>query len=497
MLCRLVALSLLVGLSARAQDVPPTARGVMDAFTAAGALPTAAEREAAVDALWTALRAADRIPYTHADTALFLYRGTPSSVAVAGDLTGWNPSLALARAGQSTVWMRMTTLPEAARVDYKLVLGGSTWILDPANPRTQASGFGPNSELRMPAWVFPTETVYRPTVPHGQMGPAVTVQSQRYGASVTYRVWTPPGYADLAGLPVLYVTDGHEYADAALGALPIVLDNLIADGRIAPCLAVFIDPRRGGTNYRQEQYVQNPGFAAFVAEELVPAIDAAYRTAPDREARVILGTSLGGVFATYLGLQHPDAFGRLAIQSPAYWVTESPQYWTGPSLFTLVGASPPGRFTVAMTTGTIRDSEDEARRMRTLYDAGSHPTTYREVPEGHSWGNWRALYDEMLPALLPPPPVAAEPGAGETGLRLDVRPNPSRGTSEIGFELAVAGDARLACYDTLGRAVAILHDGPLGAGRHVARFAAPAAGRYTCRLTSGEAVAAAAVAVVR
>ena len=74
-------------------------------------------------------------------------------------------------------------------------------------------------------------------------------------------------------------------------------DNLVADGRVEPCVVVFVDPRWAGQNRRQQQYVQNPGFAAFVAEELVPTIDAAYRTRPDRESRVILGTSLGGVFA--------------------------------------------------------------------------------------------------------------------------------------------------------------------------------------------------------
>ncbi len=492
---RSLLLALLLAGSAAAQTVPPHARGVIDAFGAAGAITDAAEREAAVAALWGALDDADRIPYTHADTALFLYRGAASTVAVAGDLTGWNPNLALSRVGLSSVWLRQTTLPEAARVDYKLVLNGSSWILDPANPHQQASGFGPNSELRMPAWVFPQETVYRPEIAHGQMGAATTVQSARYGHPVTYRVWTPAGYADRAGLPVLYVTDGHEYSNAALGALPTVLDNLIADERIAPCVAVFIDPRRGGTNYRQEQYVQNPGFAAFVAEELVPAVDAVYRTAPDREHRVILGTSLGGVFASYLGLLHPDVFGRLAIQSPAYWVTENPSYWTGPSLYTLVAAAPAGRFTVAMTTGTIRDTETEARRMRTIYEAGGHPIVYREVPEGHSWGNWRALYDEMLPSLLPPDPLADAPGPTETGLRLDARPNPTGGVTEIAFETPAAGDATLACFDTLGRQVAVLHDGPLAAGRHARTFRAPSAGTFTCHLASGD--AAATVSVVR
>ena len=68
----------------------------------------------------------------------------------------------------------------------------------------------------------------------------------------------------------------------------------------------------------------NPSYARFVADELVPAIDAAYRTRDFSEARGILGTSLGGLFSAYLGTTHPDVFARLAIHSPAFWVAPEP-----------------------------------------------------------------------------------------------------------------------------------------------------------------------------
>ena len=43
------------------------------------------------------------------------------------------------------------------------------WILDPANPYIQYSGFGPNSELRMPEWVYPFETISHKEIPHGTL----------------------------------------------------------------------------------------------------------------------------------------------------------------------------------------------------------------------------------------------------------------------------------------------------------------------------------------
>jgi enterochelin esterase family protein len=267
----------------------------------------------------------------------------------------------------------------------------------------------------------------------------------------------------------------------------IVVDNLIDDGRAAPALVVFIDPRSvaTGQNQREDQYVQNPAFAHFVARELAPAVDAAYRTRTDRDGRVILGTSIGGVFALYLGLLHPNEFGRLAIQSPAFWVTESPDWWTGPSLYQMVAAAPPSQFEVYMSAGTINDTATEARRMRDIMLSRSHGLTYREVPEGHSWGNWRALIDEMMIALVPGPASPTEAPVPSTGrLRLAATPNPSGGVIELRFTLPTAGAATVSCFDVQGRRVADVVSDTLRAGAHARRVELGGAGRYLCRLTS-------------
>lgn len=473
-----------------------------DSLAAIGAIPDAAEREAAVDALWADLADADQIPFRLGDEAAFLWRGGSSTVAVAGDHNGWNPSgHALSKVGLSDVWMRAYAFPEAARLDYKLVVNG-TWVLDPANPHQQWSGFGPNSELRMPAWVFPEETVRDPDVPAGVFGSNQTLASPALGYAVRYRVYTPAGYddANLSDLPVLYVTDGHEYSDDRLGALRIVLDNLIAEGRAEPALAVFIDPRVNGENLRHEQYVQNPAFAAFVAEELVPTIDAAFRTRPDRASRVILGTSLGGLFSAYLGLLHPDVFGKLAIQSPAFWVSESAE-WDGPSIYALMAEAEAGLFDVFMSTGTINDTEDGARQMRAVFEANGHALTYREVPEGHSWGNWRALLDEVLVALLPGTGTSTEEGLGAaSGLQLRPYPNPARGGITFAFTLDRPGHARLACFDVLGRTSAVVVNDTMAAGTQSVAVAAEdlgAAGTYLCRLAAGGRTVTELVTIVR
>ena len=478
--------------AASAQSAPTSARAVMSAAAAAGATADPTAREAAVEALWTSLRAgqaASRVPFVAADSAVFLWRGSAATVSVAGDHTGWQTNRApLVRQGQSDLWLRLDRFDPAARIDYKIVVGGSNWILDPANPNRQASGFGPNSELRMPGWAAEPLTVRDAATPRGTLGPALTLASTRYTtAPVTVRVWTPAGYdAGTDRLPVVYVTDGHEYADDALGAVTIVLDNLVAARRIEPVIAVFIDPRAGGQNRRQEQYVTNPAFAAFVATELVPRVDRDSRTRPDRASRASLGTSLGGLFSAYLGTAHPDTFGLLGIHSPAFQASET--------VYTLVDLAPAGAFRVAMTTGTINDTQAAAQRMRTVMTARGHAVTYREVPEGHSWGNWRALIDDVLVPFFPPRP-ATDTGATapvETGLRLDAVPNPTNAAgAQLRLTLGASAPARLACFDAQGRTVATLADVAATAGRTDIPLGGWhfAPGVYACRVTSGSVAA--------
>jgi enterochelin esterase-like enzyme len=57
-------------------------------------------------------------------------------------------------------------------------------------------------------------------------------------------------------------------------------------------------------------------FETFIARDLVAYIDAHYRTIPDRQARGLVGHSMGGYGATRIGMKHSDVFGSLYIMSP-------------------------------------------------------------------------------------------------------------------------------------------------------------------------------------
>jgi enterochelin esterase-like enzyme len=462
----------------------PSYRAFRDSLSRIEMIADATERGTTLNAFFNVMQSAGKIPFALRDSAAFLYRGAASSVRWNGDMNGWSNTTAGwngTRLGGLDYWILEKTFPSDARLDYKLVLNGNNWILDPANPFQQMSGFGPNSELRMPDFVFPPDVIRNPNAPQGTLSGNTIIQSTRLGYAVQYRVYTPAGYDTLPNLPVMYVTDGHEYANDAMGSLLIVLDNLIASRRIRPVLAVFIDPRNPfnlSQNRRQDELPINPNYLAFVREELVPQITTAYRTMNAPSSRAIVGTSLGGICATYFGIAAPETFGLIGIQSPAYWFR--------PQIQTMVSDSSARPLRIFMSTGVINDAQNEARQMRNTMLQKNYPLRYREVNQGHSWGNWRGLVSEMLIYFFPTTMSVAKPAAELPNVaRLEQNyPNPFNPSTEIRYQVSGVSDVRLEVFDVLGRKVSTLVSERQAAGNYTVNFNASglASGIYFYRL---------------
>jgi predicted alpha/beta superfamily hydrolase len=56
-----------------------------------------------------------------------------------------------------------------------------------------------------------------------------------------------------------------------------------------------------------------------IIDELKPFIDSEYRTLDTPENTALGGSSLGGLVTLYIGLRHPEIFGKLAAMSPSVW----------------------------------------------------------------------------------------------------------------------------------------------------------------------------------
>jgi hypothetical protein len=136
-------------------------------------------------------------------------------------------------------------------------------------------------------------------------------------------VYVPPGYDDDGGerYPAVYVIQGYTghlsmWANRTPFRQPFVetADAVFAGG--APgCVVVYVD---AWTAYGGSQFVDSPGtgrYHSYLCDEVVPWVDANYRTIPDRGSRAITGKSSGGFGAMITPMLRPDLFGALATHA--------------------------------------------------------------------------------------------------------------------------------------------------------------------------------------
>ena len=336
------------------------------------------------------MNAVEQFPYIEGDTSVsFIYRGGANRVNVPGDFNSWNPnSFPMIRLSGTNFWYRSQIFESDARLDYKFVLNGSTWILDPRNSYQVLGGFGPNSELRMPQYTYPTEIVYRPEIPHGILHDT-TFFSTNLGNSRRIRVYTPHEYeasSDSFGLILFH--DGLEYI--SLADADHVLDYLIWTRRIEPIIAVFVPPVN-----RTPEYAGNlkDEFTAFIVEEIIPWVDSRYRTLTDPAHRATLGASNGGNIALWLGLHHPEIFGNIAAQSSNVQESISSGFQNGPKL-NVIFYLDIGTYDISLLIPLVRN-------FKQILESKDYVLEYHEFHEGHSWGNWRAHIDDALELFFP------------------------------------------------------------------------------------------------
>jgi enterochelin esterase-like enzyme len=155
--------------------------------------------------------------------------------------------------------------------------------------------------------------------------------SPALGENVSYEIYLPNGYdMSQARYPTLYLLHGRGDTMQAWTQEKADLDGLIASGAIPPTIVVMPDaPWSGrGSWYVDSQYTGSdyPGRPVETAltHDLVNAIDAAYRTVPDRAARAIGGYSMGGFGAIRYVLAHPDVFSAGLVLSPAVYTPLPP-----------------------------------------------------------------------------------------------------------------------------------------------------------------------------
>jgi enterochelin esterase-like enzyme len=406
----------------------------------------------------------------------FLYKTTAGAVRIAGDHNNWSDTRSpMTMIPNTDLWYRTDVFAPTARLDYKIV-ADDAWLLDPRNPLTVSGGFGPNSELRMSQYQEPLEILSKPGVPHGRMVDttftSVDLNNQRQ-----VRIYLPPGYDNGSeSYPLVLFHDGLDYI--RLAAVPTTLDNLIAQRRIPPVIALFVPPVD-----RTEEYAGSriDTFTRFIVQQLLPAIDARYRSRTDPQSRAMIGSSNGGNISLYIAMKHPDVFGNAGAQSSNIIPAISSRIDQSPALALRLYLDL-GVYDIPVLIPLVKSFVSQLMKARYDY-------LYQEFYEGHSWGNWRAHIDDALsfffaPLLDAPATPATLPGSIDVG---DVWPNPSSAQFSVTIDVRKPAFVSAVLYDTLGREAMRLY----GAMTHkqsltiTASTAALPRGVYHLRVSSG------------
>ncbi len=210
--------------------------------------------------------------------------------------------------------MKPVSFDHLPRSGLLLLLGLCTGFASGQNPEpAKASKQRPSF-----SWVAPLSDSERakqnlpPTTKHA------TFRSPSMGIEVGYYIYLPPGYeAGTRRYPVVYhLHGGRPGAESKSVRLAAYVDKAIAAGTIRPTLYVF--PNGGPVSwYDMPEMPLGMGESVFV-KELVPHIDATYRTWGTREGRALEGYSQGGRGTTRIMFKHPELFLSVAPGGSGY-----------------------------------------------------------------------------------------------------------------------------------------------------------------------------------
>jgi enterochelin esterase family protein len=264
-------------------------------------------------------------------------------------------------------------------------------------------------------------------VPHGN----VLLKNYYSKAFNTWRqifIYTPPDYDKnpSARYPVLYLQHGggeDQRVWIEMGRTNLVLDNLIAEGKAKPFIVVMetsavgpqMAPRPGGMRPAGAPAPGAPGtrapgapgapapgapgaparrgfsfdaYADLMIKDMIPYIDATFRTIPDQAHRAMSGLSMGAMCTKAVTLAHLDTFSHIGLFSGGMI---APAEISDKSKVKLVFMSYGSREGGSAGVQAAAD---------TLNQAGIKGVSYVSPLTAHEWQSWRRSLREIAPLLF-------------------------------------------------------------------------------------------------
>jgi enterochelin esterase family protein len=280
-------------------------------------------------------------------------------------------------------------------------------MVDPSNNRIKSSSRGAGvSVLEVPGGKIHEIR----DVPHGSVH-AQWYKSPDIGTTRRFFVYVPPGYEKNTSTryPVLYLLHGNGDTEAewtTFGRANFILDNLLAEGKVRPMLVVM---PFGHTVPPQELSTASRGRNTQLMEEdllqnVIPAVEARYRTAGGAKNRAIAGLSMGGGQSTFIGLGNLSMFSWVAVFSAGAGGGGGRDNQGFDEKLAAVFADKDTTnkklSLLWIACGTDDGAMKGAEQLAAKLESSGIRHTFHKTEGAHNWRVWRRYLAELTPLLF-------------------------------------------------------------------------------------------------
>jgi enterochelin esterase-like enzyme len=331
--------------------------------------------------------------------------------------------------GEDGAWVGVTRPQDEGFHYYQLVIDGAG-VPDPGTMFFYGGGRW-GSGVEIPAQ---DQDFYAlKNVLHGQLR-EVLYFSKTSNSNRHCFVYTPPDYDKDTSkrFPVLYLQHGmgeDETGWGNQGHANLIMDNLIAEGKIKPFIIVMENgggiggPRRGGppagatpatVPARATNTTSPPGgramfnFSAFervLIDDLIPWVDSTYRTIADQPHRAMAGLSMGGMQTRTITLANLDKFSHIGVFSGGSIALTNITDMAGfkqkvEVVFVSYGSREVDPNNPRSGSGRGPFGGDPQANTEALKQAGVNAYYYVSPQTAHEWQSWRRSLYQFAPLLF-------------------------------------------------------------------------------------------------
>ncbi len=228
-------------------------------------------------------------------------------------------------------------------------------------------------------------------VPHGNVQ-QILFPSPSTKTSRRAFVYTPPGYgSDKSNrYPVLYLQHGwgeDETAWSNQGHANLIMDNLIAEGKIKPFIIVMTYGMTNEVRWGHMNEFKIENFQTVLVDELIPYVDAHFNTIADQPHRAMAGLSMGGMETHTITLNKPEVFSHYALLSGGIYKPEE--------------IKDKSKVKLIFTSCGSRENPDGVKKsIEDMKTAGFNAVSYVSDKTAHEFLTWRRSLKELAPLLF-------------------------------------------------------------------------------------------------